>query len=103
MKIPDAEAVYLPRPSVARLKIQAHITLVQSPTRTSSRAQIGTTTILKELPVNTGIETVVSLPRSMAITISSIAIEVAHIIRVRLETLSAMNPALNLPTSIKNQ
>ena len=48
IKIPDAWAVYLPRPSVARLKMEAHITEVQSPQSTSNRALIGTVVISTE-------------------------------------------------------
>ena len=42
IKIPDAWAVYLPRPSVARLKMEAHITEVNRPQSTSNRAVRGT-------------------------------------------------------------
>ena len=103
MKIPDADAVYLPKPSVARLKILAHITLVHKPQSTNNKALIGTVTMSKLLPVKTGIDTVMLLPRTIATMINPIAIVVVIIINVRLETLSAMNPVLKRPTNIKNQ
>ena len=56
MKIPDAAAVYLPNPSVARLKIEDHITDVHKPQRTSRSAATGTVVIWNDSPVNTGID-----------------------------------------------
>ena len=61
MKMPLAAAVYLPRPSVARLNTHDHITEVQRPHSTSSKALRGTVSISNPLPLNTGMEVWVSL------------------------------------------
>ena len=103
INIPEAGSVYFPRPSVARLKIHGHITLVHSPQSTSNNAETGTTTILKAEPVNTGIETAALLPNTIAVVMSIIARMVVHDINVLLEILLAMKPAMKRPMSIKNQ
>ena len=48
IKMPDAWAVYLPSPSVAKLKIEAHMTDVNKPQSTSSRAVSGTVVEVNE-------------------------------------------------------
>ena len=47
MKIPEADSVYLPRPSTARLKMTPHITEVQRPQRTRKRQLSGTWNMAK--------------------------------------------------------
>ena len=103
MKIPEAWAVYLPRPSVARLKIEDHMIEVQRPQSTRNMAAIGTVTIWNDVPVNTGISTVVDLPRSTARTIKIIPAPLAIIIIMRLDTLSAIKLEQRRPTSIRSQ
>ena len=103
MKIPDAAAEYLPNPSVARLKILLHIIEVQRPQRTNSNAAIGTVTNVKEEPVNTGIDTVVDLPRTTAATIHTIPNIVVPIIIERLDTFPPIKLPMKRPTSISNQ
>ena len=101
--MPDAAAEYFPRPSVARLKMQLHMIDVHKPQSTNNRAAIGTITILNDVPVNTGIETVVDLPRIMAKMMSIIPATVVIIIIERLETLPPMKLPMKRPTSIRNQ
>ena len=103
IKMPDAAAEYFPRPSVARLKMQLHMIDVHKPQSTNNRAAIGTITILNDVPVNTGIETVVDLPRIMAKMMSIIPATVVIIIIERLETLPPMKLPMKRPTSIRNQ
>ena len=103
MKIPEAWAVYLPRPSVARLKILGHMIEVQRPQSTKNMAEIGTVTNWNEEPVNTGISTVVDLPRSTAKRMNSIPAPLATIIIERLETLLAMKLEHKRPTNMSNQ
>src|SRR5574344_727718 len=103
MKIPDAAAEYFPNPSVARLKILLHIIDVQRPQRTNSNAAIGTVTNVNEEPVNTGIDTVVVLPRTIAAMISTIPSVVVPIIIVLLDTLPPIKLPMKRPTSINNQ
>ena len=79
------------------------ITEVHSPHSTSNRAATGTVTIWNELPVNTGMPTVVDLPSRMANKTNNIPKPEVESIIVLLEILSAMNPAVKRPTSIKNQ
>ena len=103
IKIPEAAAEYLPRPSVARLKIQLHMTDVQRPQSTNNRAATGTITISNDVPVNTGMETVVDLPRIIAMMMSIIPTTVVIIIIERLETLPPMKLPMKRPTSMRNQ
>ena len=103
MKIPDAAAVYLPNPSVARLKIEDHITDVHKPQRTSRSAATGTVVIWNDSPVNTGISIVVDLPKTIAATTRIIPTHDVVTIIVLLDTRFAMKPAVKRPTSIKNQ
>lgn len=103
MKIPEAAAVYFPSPSVAKLKIDVHMMEVQRPQSTKRTAAIGTTTVLKDEPEKTGIETVTVFPKKIAKTINTIATEVAIVIIALLETLFAMKLEQKRPTSIRNQ
>lgn len=103
MKMPDAAAEYLPKPSVARLKILGHMTEVHKPHNTNKKAATGTVTIWKAEPVNTGISIVVALPNIMANKTRAIPTTDVAIIMVLLDILFAMNPAVKRPTSIKNQ
>ena len=60
MKMPDAAAVCLPKPSTARLKIAPHITDVQSPQSIKSSIFTGTSAMPKDISyLNTGIFTIV--------------------------------------------
>ena len=103
IKIPEAAAEYLPSPSVARLKILLHMIEVQRPQSTNNSAATGTTTIWNDVPVKTGIETVVDLPKTIAKTINIIPVIVVIIIIERLETLPPMKLPMKRPTNIKNQ
>ena len=66
MNRPEALLVALPRPSTARLKMAPHMTEVQRPQRTSSRADSGTFTIWKAEPVKAGMLTLVEAGAKMA-------------------------------------
>ena len=103
MKMPEAAAVYLPRPSVARLKMQLHITDVHKPHNTSNNALRGTSCISKAEPVNNGMVVVWSLPTNMAPRMSNMPSEVTTTIMVRDDTLLAIAPPTMRPTSISNQ
>ena len=103
MKIPEAAAEYLPRPSVAKLKMLDHITEVHKPQRTNSGAAMGTVTNWNDEPVNTGMAIVVLLPRTIANSIRKMPRLAVTIIMALLETLSAINPAEKRPTSMRNQ
>ena len=103
MNIPEADAVYLPSPSVARLKIHAHITLVQRPQSTKKSAQMGTVTMLNDDPVNTGIDTDELFPKNIAMMMNVMASVVVQTIKVRLEILSAIKPVQKRPINIRNQ
>ena len=105
MKMPDACAVYFPSPSVARLKIEAHITEVQRPTKTKRRALIGTMTKLSSLFMisKIGIFTVIDFGVKIAARIRTIAVAVVQSINVREETLPAMKPAIKRPISMSSQ
>ena len=103
MNIPEPRAVYLPKPSTERLKIQDHITDVHSPHSTSSRAASGRLYVAMLLPVNTGMSTVMLFPVIIAPVISSMATKAVAESITLLEILLAMNPATKRPTSIRNQ
>ena len=103
MKMPDAWAVYLPSPSVARLKMEAHMMEVQRPHSTMSNALTGTMVMSKEEPVNKGMSTVIDFGASMAAIIKTMPTALVQSIMVRDDILSAMNPAMNRPTSINSQ
>ena len=103
MNIPEACAVYLPRPSVARLNIDAHITEVQSPQSTRNKALSGTTVISNELPVKSGMEAVIVFGDIMARTTRTMPAPDVHSISTFDDTLSAIKPEMNRPTSISNQ
>ncbi len=103
MKMPLAFSVYLPSPSVARLKMQLHMTEVQRPQSTMRMALIGSWTIVKLVPVNTGMLPVMVLGRRMARMMSSMAVPLTVIIITRLDTLEAMRLETKRPTSMRNQ
>ena len=100
MKIPDAAAVYLPSPSVARLKMLVHMTEVHSPHRTRSMALMGTVAILNPVPVNTGIATVLVLSSIMAARMSTMPTAVTTMVIVLLDTLLAIALPMMRPTSM---
>ena len=68
----------MPNPSVARLKIEAHMIEVQRPHRTSSKTLIGTTADVKEnvMILNNGMVTVMVLGSSIPDKISIIPTKV---------------------------
>ena len=105
MKMPLAWAVYLPSPSVARLKILAHMIEVQRPQSTSSRALIGTVADqnLKFIMSNSGMLMVLVLGMNMAARISIMATLVVQSISWRDDTLPAMKPETRRPQSISSQ
>ena len=76
---------------------------VQRPQSTNNSAATGTTTIWNDVPVKTGIETVVDLPKTIAKTINIMPVIVVIIIIERLETLPPMKLPMKRPTNIKNQ
>ena len=81
--MPDAWAVYLPSPSVARLKIEAHMTDVNKPQSTSSRAVSGTVVevmVPSRMEIN-GMLTVTLFGVKMAAKIRIIQAKVAISIR----------------------
>ena len=101
--MPLAFSVYLPRPSVARLKIDDHMMEVQRPQSTKRIAPRGKVTTWKLEPVNTGSEPVMVFGRNMARRMRIMAVPVVVNIMARLETLEAMKLEMRRPTSIKNQ
>lgn len=103
MNIPEPRAVYFPSPSTERLKMHDHITDVHSPQATRSSAATGRWYIATLEPVNTGISTWQLFPRIIAPSINAIASTDVAVSIALLDTLSAMSPAENLPTSIRNQ
>ena len=73
MKIPEAAAVYLPKPSTAKLKIPPHMMEVHKPQRAMNMIPTGTSTIPKEISdKNTGILTLVVAGAKIAIKIKII-------------------------------
>lgn len=103
IKIPEACAVYFPKPSVARLKIQGHIIEVHNPTKTNNIALSGICVISNELPVKSGIDVITVLGTIMAQTTSNMLIAVAVISNVRDEILAATKLTNVLPINIINQ
>ncbi len=103
MKMPLAFSVYLPSPSVARLKVQLHITEVQRPQSTMRMALSGSFTTAKLEPVNTGMLPVTVFGMRMATMMSSMATPLTTIIMVRLDTLAAIRLERKRPQSIRNQ
>ena len=103
IKIPEAAAEYLTSHSVAKLKMLDHITEVHRPQSTSKRAATGTVTSWNDEPVNTGIDIVVLLPRTIANSMRKMPRLAVAIIMALLEILSAINPAEKRPTSMRNQ
>src|SRR5665648_82147 len=91
MKIPEAAATYLPKPSTARLKIPPHITEVHNPHNTRNMALIGTLAEPNAKPSvvdsNTGIDTVIVVGRKIAKRTNTIPKNDATINMVLLETL----------------
>ena len=101
IKIPEACAVYLPKPSTARLKIPPHIMDVHKPQSTKNRALTGTEAISN--PFSTlypGIETVISFGVKIAINIKQIAVAETTINCVRVATLPLMTLLAERPTNM---
>ena len=104
MKIPEAAAVYLPKPSVAKLKIPPHITEVQSPQRVKSITVTGTSARLKDIfLLNTGMFTNKSVGRNIAMSTKSNPKEATKESIALLENLAPKVPPINRPMNIKNQ
>ena len=104
IKIPEACAVYLPKPSTARLKIPPHIMDVHKPQSTKNRALTGTEAISN--PFSTlypGIETVISFGVKIAINIKQIAVAETTINCVRVATLPLMTLLAERNTHPANQ
>ena len=96
-------AVYLPRPSVAKLKMLAHMTDVQRPQRTRNKALMGTCAISKLEPLNIGMLVIVSRGENTAQAMRMMATDEVNVISVLLDTLPAMKEEMVRPTSISNQ
>ena len=104
MKMPEAAAVYLPRPSTARLKMPPHITEVHRPQSTKNMMLIGTSTTPNEMSLlNTGIETVVLIGARMAISTNASPNDATVASIFLLDTLAATEAPARRPTSIRNQ
>ena len=80
-----------------------HMTEVQRPQSTNSKAESGTCTIPKPEPVKTGIETLDETGESMAPMTRRIATLATTISCVLLDTVPLMKLDTNLPISIRNQ
>ena len=95
MKIPEAGAVYFPRPSAARLKIAPHITDVQSPHRTMKMRATGSSLPNIAIFAESGVK-MKAMMNTMA------AMEVAASIDFE-ETLPPMAPPARRPSIMQNQ
>ena len=104
IKIPEAAAVYLPNPSVAKLKIPPHITEVQSPQRVKNMTLEGTSASPKEIfLLKTGIFTTTSVGKKIANNTNNKPKEATKESITLLENLAPKAPPTNRPTNIKNQ
>ena len=103
MKIPDAFAVYFPRPSVARLKIPPHITDVQRPQRKMNTQDNGTLASVMVINPKSRLSVVSILPVNMAATIRTIPTEDTVISWVRVDTFPEIAVLVARPTSISSQ
>ena len=104
MKIPEAWAVYLPRPSTARLKIPPHITEVQRPQSTRNIALAGTSAIEKpSAALYAGIEIRMLAGRRIAMAIRTMAVIDTTMSCTRLDTLPEMTLDTRRPTSMRSQ
>ena len=105
IKRPEAAAVYLPKPSTARLKMPPHITDVQRPQSTINRHFTGTPDVMMK-PSETlyaGMLIVRSPGKKMVISSSAIAVVVTKSICERVDTFPLMIELEKRPTSISIQ
>ena len=87
INIPDAAAVYLPKPSTARLNIPPHMTDVQRPQRTINRHFTGTSNIAKpSAALYPGIDIWRFAGRNMAISNNIMAVAATVIICALVDT-----------------
>ena len=102
---PDAVAVYLPKPSVARLKITPHITDVHKPQRMMNNTLAGTSASMKQLWERSGTVRLILLASGMKIATkrNRSATHEVTVSCVRDETFPLMNALTKRPTSIKSQ
>ena len=101
--MPEAFAVYLPRPSVARLKIPPHITDVQRPQRKMNTQDNGTFASVIVMKPRSRFSVVSMLPVNMAATISMIPTEDTVISCVRVDTFPEIAVLVARPTSMSSQ
>ena len=95
--------MYLPSPSVARLKMLDHMIEVQRPQNTMRIALSGSVTTWKPEPVNTGMEPVMLFGKNIARRMRIMAAPLVTTIMARLDTLEAMKEEMRRPTSISSQ
>src|SRR5574344_169330 len=104
IKRPEAAAVYLPSPDVARLKMLPHITEVQRPTKIKNIIPTGTSAKPNDMSdLKTGILTITSVGIKMANSTSIIAMDDTVVSIVLLENFDPNIPPVSLPKSIRNQ
>ena len=103
MKIPEAFSVYLPRPSVARLKMQPHMIEVQRPIRTRNTVKRGTLFTAKEPLLKPIMETPFWGLTNMEMSTNTIPTQETVSSCARLEILPLMKPEVRRPTSINSQ
>ena len=95
MNRPEAAAVNLPRPSVARLKITPHMTDVQMPHRMMSSTLTGTSAPWRVILTSSGMK--------MATRSNRMASDDVQMSCERGETLPEIRELLKRPTSMSSQ